>query len=550
MHFSGAATLADVEAVPCTDDDVDVELATPLITPCTAFPTLAACHCHCHCHRQQQEQTDKQQQEQQQQQQRLSLPSLHSLLLHLQQHHWHRPTVMSSLSGVRRVVSVPLLLLSLLVLCYWSVRLLLPASSLPAAVLPPVLSPEAVELSSSSSSSSSGVAVAAPPSFPTSGLYLPVGWSPSSAVSDASTASTEPSPSSELPSVRIAFRAHGWWFRGVLEWAGHSLFRNFSVVEWDPALSDVWVVQSFLGGEQPGPDSIDRSRGQRRLFVSGEPLEFGYLSDFDAIIDTKRVPFTRPTRIHAVYLPYYAAAVYELGSAVQLLKPVTAAAYSGELAHNLTHRRFAAYMQGHCVSYRDQLFERLERYKHVDGLGKCKHNVAGDEEAAAAGSWQAAVQVYSRYKFVLCMENSMQPGYITEKILTVMLARAIPVYIGAPDIALHFDERSFIHLLSYASVDEAVERIAQLDSNHTAYMEMLAVPWMSGNRLNAWLTNRTQHNLFYQQMRHLRDVLTAPGYTYTDASTPLVAAAAQPSPAGSSSGGGSGGGGSGSIVSR
>ena len=480
---SSASEEEDAEYVDDVDVDVDVELATPLIASFT--PDKA----------------------------RLSLSprSYHRMLP----------------SSVQRAVSQSLLLVSLLVLCYWSIRLLFPSAS-PLPAREPSTALSALSHDAATGCVSNELLVTAAPSFPTAGLYLPAGWSPS-AVSPSNASSPA------LPSVRIAFRAYGWWFRGILEWAGRSLFHNFSVVDWDPTLENVWVVQSYQAGDKPGPDTIDRSKGQRRLFVSGEPLDFYYLNDFDAIIDTKRVPFTRPARIHAVYLPYYAAALYELTSAVQLLKPATG--YSGEMAHNLTHRHFAAYMQGHCVSYRDYFFDRLERYKHIDGLGKCKHNVAGDEEAAAAGGWQTAVQVYSRYKFVLCMENSMQQGYITEKILTVMLARAIPVYIGAPDVALHFDEHSFIHLLSFASVDEAVERIAYLDSNHTAYLEVLSRPWMSNNRLNAWLTNDTQRNLFYQQMQHLRDVLTAPGYQYTGVNTDVFHVRSSSS----SSGGGTGG---------
>ena len=448
MEGMGVEGMSDIE---------DMEFATPLMTPCrpTDHESLPSCY--------------------------------HSLLL-------------------PRGLSVSLVVISMVVLCYWSVRLISSTQDGPVALQWTYL----MKSSDETNTTDTSIVLDAAPLFPLNGLYLPADWSPSTASA---------APDSPPPNVRIVYRAHGWWFSGILEWCGQSLFRNFTVVEWDPLLENVWVIESFLGGEKPGPAAIDRSRGQRRIFVSGEPLDFVGLNDFDAIIDTKRVPFTRPAHIHAVYLPYYAAAIYEVAPATQLLKP---SLYTGELAHNLTNRRFAAYMQGHCVSYRDHFFDRLVRYKQVDGLGRCKHNVAGSEEAAAAGSWQSSVKVYSNYKFVLCMENSMQQGYITEKILTVMLARAIPVYIGAPDIALHFDERSYIHVLSFASVDEAVELIAYLDSNNTAYIEMLSRPWMTDNRFNAWVTNNTQHNLFYQQLKHLRDVLMAPTYTYTDSNTVRV----------------------------
>jgi hypothetical protein len=54
------------------------------------------------------------------------------------------------------------------------------------------------------------------------------------------------------------------------------------------------------------------------------------------------------------------------------------------------------------------------------------------------------LQVFREYKFVISFENQLQPGYITEKIAHPLLAHAIPIYLGAPDIADHFNAARFI----------------------------------------------------------------------------------------------------------
>jgi hypothetical protein len=60
-----------------------------------------------------------------------------------------------------------------------------------------------------------------------------------------------------------------------------------------------------------------------------------------------------------------------------------------------------------------------------------------------AGSKQELIQ---RYDFGLCIENTEQPGYITEKIFNCLAAGVIPVYLGAPDIADFVPSETYVDL--------------------------------------------------------------------------------------------------------
>ena len=59
------------------------------------------------------------------------------------------------------------------------------------------------------------------------------------------------------------------------------------------------------------------------------------------------------------------------------------------------------------------------------------------------------LKLFNQYKFIICFENSHTPGYITEKIFNIFLARSIPIYDGAPNIGEYINERSFIAYNEY-----------------------------------------------------------------------------------------------------
>ena len=54
------------------------------------------------------------------------------------------------------------------------------------------------------------------------------------------------------------------------------------------------------------------------------------------------------------------------------------------------------------------------------------------------------INVYNKYKFVMSFENTHSPGYITEKIFNVFLAKSIPIYDGAPNIDKYINKSSYI----------------------------------------------------------------------------------------------------------
>ena len=330
--------------------------------------------------------------------------------------------------------------------------------------------------------------------------------------------STTRLPGGELPSVSVYYCMHADWFQAILDDTFPALFASYQrVEEWDPAMPNLWSLQSFSPDGHPVPETINRAIGQRRIFITGQPSPSMEVYDMDAILDTKTSPFTHPVGANFVYFPNVYAAHYDFikagqstreqpGQALSLIKP----AHLSQLS-NFQQRMFMAYMQGNCVAYRDELFDLISQYKRVDGIGSCRHNVP--EQFDRKNGWWEAVHIYRSYKFVLCLESAQLDGYISEKILGPMLSGAIPVYYGSGDIGEHFNEKSFINVARFSSIEKVMERLIYLDQNDTAYAEVLDEPWLNGNRPSMWMPHGNTGSYLHQQLAALRDVLLHPNYT-------------------------------------
>ncbi|MCX6252915.1 MAG: glycosyltransferase family 10 [Bacteroidia bacterium] len=77
-------------------------------------------------------------------------------------------------------------------------------------------------------------------------------------------------------------------------------------------------------------------------------------------------------------------------------------------------------------------------------------------------------EVMGGFKFSLCFENCIFPGYITEKIFDSFLAGCIPVYFGAPDITDFVPSETFIDFRlfgNYSDLDRFLRGMTESDAN-------------------------------------------------------------------------------------
>jgi alpha(1,3/1,4) fucosyltransferase len=127
-----------------------------------------------------------------------------------------------------------------------------------------------------------------------------------------------------------------------------------------------------------------------------------------------------------------------------------------------------------------EFFHFLSRYKPVASGGKALNNIG--RQLPPGNS--AKHDFIKGYKFNLCFENKSLPGYTTEKLVEAMHARCIPIYWGDPLVAKDFNPRSILSLNDYASMEEFLEKIIEIDQDDAKYRQMLAEPYFNDNRIN------------------------------------------------------------------
>lgn len=126
--------------------------------------------------------------------------------------------------------------------------------------------------------------------------------------------------------------------------------------------------------------------------------------------------------------------------------------------------------------YRIRLFHELSKYKKVDSGGRSLNNIG---EPIGRGL-DKKFEFDSTHKFSFALENASSPGYTTEKITDAFAAGCIPIYWGDPTIEKEFNPKSFINC-NDLTVEQAVERIKEVDQNDELYKAMLKEPAFLGD---------------------------------------------------------------------
>ena len=111
-------------------------------------------------------------------------------------------------------------------------------------------------------------------------------------------------------------------------------------------------------------------------------------------------------------------------------------------------------------------------------------------ESSSCYSSTELLNVFSKYKFIVVMENTHQEGYITEKIFNVFQAGAIPIYDGAPDINNFINPESF---LSFDD-DDILEKIDYLKDNEKEYNKIINAKKINSSIIDN-ITKTTQNYL-------------------------------------------------------
>lgn len=130
--------------------------------------------------------------------------------------------------------------------------------------------------------------------------------------------------------------------------------------------------------------------------------------------------------------------------------------------------KFCCIINNHLANQRKEIFNALNSYKPVDGYGNCFANRFDGE--------CKKYEILSEYKFTICFENSIHPGYHTEKLFHAKTAGCLPIYNGAKEVQQDFNPKCFLNLQNFDSTQEFVDKIIELDNNKFLYEQYVSEP--------------------------------------------------------------------------
>lgn len=126
--------------------------------------------------------------------------------------------------------------------------------------------------------------------------------------------------------------------------------------------------------------------------------------------------------------------------------------------------RFACAFIGNPTAMRLHAIDALSKVGRVDVYG----NMMGRPVPSK-------VDVAKHYRFVLCFENDLYPGYVTEKVFEAWATGAVPLWWGS-DPAAYVNSAAVINAADFASLSEFREEVSAINTDPAAWSEMASRP--------------------------------------------------------------------------
>lgn len=163
------------------------------------------------------------------------------------------------------------------------------------------------------------------------------------------------------------------------------------------------------------------------------------------------------------------------------------------------------YSHGRGASERTDFFYLLSNYKKVDSIGKHLNNVPAEainkKEVHYHESWfEESVELKKPYRFSIAFENALHPYgiYVTEKLVSSMLAGTIPIYWGTQKVGEYFNVKSFINCHEFEKFEDVVKKVQEIDQNEELWMKLMSEPWFSPEQYEKLKARKNElHNFLY-----------------------------------------------------
>ena len=145
---------------------------------------------------------------------------------------------------------------------------------------------------------------------------------------------------------------------------------------------------------------------------------------------------------------------------------------------------------GNANPIREEMFHLLSEYQPVASGGRFLNNVGGPVEDK--------IEFQSHYKFCIAFENDSSDGYTSEKILDAFRSGAIPIYWGNRYISNDFNPAAFINCHDFASLEQVVAYVKEVDNDPQLYQQILSEPMFIDHQIPHNFTSEGLEEFLYR----------------------------------------------------
>ena len=206
----------------------------------------------------------------------------------------------------------------------------------------------------------------------------------------------------------------------------------------------------------------------KKIFYTGECIrpdynhcDYSITFDFDSYEDRNiRIP------LWYFYIDWFSIKTY--GNPEYLI-PVNYLTGENEFTKKEKNKFCSAVFSQNRDDIRFDFVNRLKSYKDVDCYGKIHVNSLPDGE-------RYKMDIISDYKFNMCFENTIYPGYFTEKLLHAKIAGCLPIYYSDKSYSNDFNPNGCINLIDFENQESLIEYIKEIDSDYSLYQKISKEP--------------------------------------------------------------------------
>jgi len=87
--------------------------------------------------------------------------------------------------------------------------------------------------------------------------------------------------------------------------------------------------------------------------------------------------------------------------------------------------------------------------------------------------------ILPRYRFNFCFENSIFPGYYTEKVLQAWAGGCMPLYYSDGWYGADFNPKAVVNRIDFRSLGEFADRVAEVNASPSAYNGLFEQPLLT-----------------------------------------------------------------------